>query len=155
MQRYATVSLNILKQEAIPSSDAVPAMLARWGLTSQTQECFWVIAYDPLMNIRTAVEIARGGYAKVDVHFPAIYTAVLAVGADRFMVAHNHPNEKVTPTKRDVELTIGIMEGANALGLYLEDHWIVSPSGKSFSFVANGLMIPAKYEGAAREAASK
>jgi DNA repair protein RadC len=149
VDRYATVELVVHKEEQLPNQAGFPALLDRWGLAAQTQEAFWVIAYDASMNVRTVVETARGGYAKVDVHIPAVMTAVITAGADRFRVAHNHPGGDVTPTDADIRLTQAIMVGANQLGLYLEDHHIVGPNGKHFSFRDNGMMIPAPYTGEA------
>jgi DNA repair protein RadC len=105
-----------------------------------------VIALDASMNARTVTEVARGSYVKTNVYFPPIYTAVLMAGTDRFIVAHNHPNGNPSPTINDINLTGDVMEGANILGLYLEDHWIVTPDPeKSYSFRKSGLLIPAEY----------
>ena len=147
VDQFATVQLNIEKSEAMPPRGGIYQLLKRWGLTNQTQECFWVIAYDGVMNIRTCVEINRGGYASVDVHMPAMFTAVLTAGADRFQVAHNHPNGDVRPSVKDVQLTQAIMAGANQLGLWFEDHHIVGPNGQYYSFTESKLMVPAPYTG--------
>jgi len=145
--RYATVEVSVQKEEPMPPHEKVPHLLMRWGLGKQTQECFWVIAYDAMMNIRTVVEVARGAYSRVRVHYPAVYAAVLQIGCERFQVAHNHPTGDPTPTRKDIELTQQIMVGANACGLYFEDHVIVSPTGKHYSFADHGLLIPAPYTG--------
>jgi DNA repair protein RadC len=146
--RYATVHLNIERTEQMPRSDNMYQLLDRFGLTKRTQEAFWVIAYDAAMNIRTAVEIGKGSYAKVPIHMPSIYTAVLASGSDRFQIAHNHPTGDVTPTMNDIQTTQAVMTGANALGLYFEDHHIVGPlPGQHFSFSKHKMLLSAPYTG--------
>jgi DNA repair protein RadC len=128
--------------------------LARLGLASETQEVFWVITYDAEMKVRTIIEIARGTYAGVMVNLPALFSAILASGCDRFMVAHNHPSDNARPTAADKRLTAAIMDQANALGLYFENHFIVTPSGKYTDFTARGLMNPAVYHPDAQQVAA-
>jgi DNA repair protein RadC len=148
MDRYVTVELAVHKEEPMPVHEKVPDLLIRWGLGKQSQECFWVIAYDAMMNIRNVVEVARGAYSRVRVHYPSVYAAVLAVGCERFQVAHNHPTGDPTPTRKDIDLTRTLMSGANSCGLFFEDHWIVTPTGRSYSFANAGLLVPANYSDA-------
>lgn len=117
---------------------------------------FWVITYDAEMKVRTIIEIARGTYAGVMVNLPALFSAILASGCDRFMVAHNHPSDNPRPTAADKRLTAAIMDQANALGLYFENHFIVTPTGAFTDFAASGLMNPAPYhsDGKTAQAAS-
>jgi DNA repair protein RadC len=145
---YASVHIKIDRTETMPDTETgMFDLLGRLGLPSRSQECFWAIAYDSVLGIRTVVEIGKGSYAKVPVHLPSLYTAVLSSGCDRFQIAHNHPAGSVKPTQNDIATTHAVMNGANALGLHFEDHWIVGPSGNSYSFRANGLLIPAPYTG--------
>lgn len=143
--RFVTVELAVHKEEPMPAHEKVPALLMRWGLGNQTQECFWVISYDAMMNIRNVVEVARGAYARVRVHYPAVYAAVLQTGCERFQVAHNHPTGDPKPTQKDIDLTRQIMFGANACGLFFEDHVIVTPTGKSYSFADHNMLVPANF----------
>ena len=147
MDQYATVHLTIEKSEEMPPQAGMYGLLKKWGLATQTQESFWVIAYDAMMNLRTVVEVTKGTYATVGVHMPSLFAAVLLAGTDRFQVAHNHPPGDVRPTVKDIQTTQAIMAGANQLGLYFEDHHIVGPSGQHYSFAENKLLVPAPYTG--------
>lgn len=149
--RYATVELNV---KAESRELRLPRLLFDLGLHTQTQECFWVMAYDAALNVRSVTEVARGTYSRVKIHLPSIYTAVLTAGADRFMVAHNHPTGETKPTQKDIDLTVAIMAGANALGLFFEDHLIVTPRKGFLSFQQEKLLFPADYA-ADQEAAVK
>jgi DNA repair protein RadC len=144
----------VLSQQRISCADRVPETLARLGLANEAQEVFWVITYDAEMKVRTIIEIARGTYAGVMVNLPALFSAILASGCDRFMVAHNHPSDNPRPTSADKKLTAAIMDQANALGLYFENHYIVTPSGKFTDFTVAGLMKPAPYHSDGRTAAA-
>ena len=68
---------------------------------------------------------------------PAVLSAVLLAGVDHFAVAHNHSAGDVRPTTIDVDLTAKLMDAANTVGLYFEDHLVLSPRGKAFSFASS------------------
>lgn len=144
---YASVHIRVDHKRVLPSGTKMLDMLDHLGLPSRSQECFWVIAYDSMMSVRTVAEVSKGSYSKVPVHLPSLFTSVIAAGCDRFQIAHNHPAGGASPTPNDIETTHAVMAGANALGLHFEDHWIVSPSGASYSFRGHGLLIPAPYTG--------
>jgi DNA repair protein RadC len=145
--RFATVHLNIERTETLPNPRGMTHLFREWKLGTATQESFWVLAYDAAMNVRTLVEICRGTYATVGVHLPSLFSAVLLSGSDRFVVVHNHPTNDTTPTKADIDTTKAVMAGANPLGLYFEDHFIIGPTAKAFSFAASKLLVPAPYTG--------
>jgi len=141
---FAEVHLKVVRKQKLPSQPtAIARLLTEWGLSTMTQECIWVIATDANGHIRTVVEVARGGHADVELHIPSVMTAVLAAGATVFTLAHNHPTGNPNPSVDDQDLTHKVMEAANACGLVFEEHIIVEPSGGSFSFVENKLLIPA------------
>lgn len=141
--RYARVTLEVMKIERVAPSGALLQLLHRWGLHTQPQECFWVIATDAAGNVRTVVETARGGHAEVAVHVPSVMTAVLTAGGVVFAVAHNHPTLSPWPSVEDQDLTHAMMDAANACGLVFEDHVVVEPGGTHFSFRDAGLIVPA------------
>lgn len=147
LSRLCTLELRVLAEAQWPVDDPLgtPELLAHWGLNRQPQECVWVIAYDAVMHLRTVVEVSRGDYISAGMHLPTILSAVLTAGAERFVLAHNHPTGDPTPTEPDVRSTAMVMEAANAVGLSLEDHWIVTPTGRSASMVGMGLMPQPDY----------
>jgi DNA repair protein RadC len=145
--RMAQLDLRILRDdERMPESFSdVNALFARWGLNASPQECLWVVAYDAMLHVRTVVEVGRGGHTTVDLHLPTMLSAILSAGCERFMLVHNHPSNVTTPTIADFQLTRDVMDAANACGLYFEDHIIVTPGGKTYSFVESGFMTPVEY----------
>lgn len=139
---YASVHLTVERE--LPSAINIPTLLAESGFASETQEVMWVIPYDSIMQVRSVIEVARGGYHSMEVPVPAVLTAVLAAGTDRFVIAHNHSTGDVVPTTVDIDLTRKVMAAANTCGLFFEDHIIVGPSGEEFSMAENGILVPAK-----------
>jgi DNA repair protein RadC len=143
VDRFVTAELRVQDEIRQLTALDLPELYERWGLTSAAQESMWVVAYDSLTRIRTFTEVAKGGFDELDVHIPTVMSAVLLAATDRFILAHNHPNGDVSPTRADADLTDTVMTAANACGLYFEDHQIVGPGGKLFSFAASGLILPA------------
>lgn len=140
VNRFAGAELHIYQE--MPSATELEALLDEWGLTDATQERLFVVTYDSVENIRLVQEIAKGGYHTLTVPIPPLMTAVLLSGTDRFKVVHNHPSGDTSPTNLDVDTTRMIMEAANTLGLYFEDHLIVGPEADTFSFLGAGIIIP-------------
>lgn len=148
VERYARLNLEVLKVKRVPThSRRLADLLIEWGLHTQPQECFWVIAHDANGNIHTVVEVARGAHTGVEVHLPSLLSAVLMSGSEAFAVAHNHPTLNSLPSLSDHDLTHKVMDAANACGLMFEEHVIVEPGGDFYSFRDSGLLIPASRNG--------
>lgn len=141
-EQFVENRTEILRQRDVEGVGNIAQMVKDWGLTDAVQEKMWVVSYDAARNLRIVTEVARGGYNDVTVSIPALLTAVLLSGTDRFVVVHNHPAGDVTPTVVDVTLTKKIAEAARIVGLKFEDHIIVGPPNEYYSLVQHRLMEP-------------
>jgi len=139
-EQFVEHRTEVLRQRDVEGIGTIAEMVKAWGLTDSAQEKLWVVAYDAGRNLRVATEIARGGYNDVTVSIPALLSAVLMSGTDRFVVVHNHPGGDVSPTVQDVKLTKMIQDAANVIGLSFEDHIIVAPPNESYSLAQHGLL---------------
>ena len=155
--RRAELRLHITYDEDLPGNfHDIPLLMQTWGLHKEPQECVWVVAYDAHMTVRTVTEVGRGTHTKSEVHIPTVLAAILTAGCERFMLVHNHPTKRLAPSMGDKRLTEQVMAAANACGLYFEDHIILTPDGRYYSFTDRGLLRPVdyvEYSGAAEEAA--
>lgn len=59
--------------------------------------------------------------------------------AKGIIFAHNHPSGSLTPSKKDIELTLELQEILEKLDIKLLDHIIVTDEG-DYSFYENGLI---------------
>lgn len=66
-----------------------------------------------------------GGVSKVSVGLGEIFENLLKNSASAFILAHNHPSGKSSPTERDIEFTEETQEVGNKLGVELLDHLII------------------------------
>jgi len=141
-EQFVEHRMEVLRQRDVEGAGTIAEMVKAWGLTDSTQEKLWVVSYDANRNIRIVTEVARGGYNDVTVSIPALLTAVLMSGTDRFVVVHNHPGGDVSPTVQDVKLTKMIQEAAATVGLSFEDHIIVGPPEEYYSMTQHQLLKP-------------
>ncbi|MCL2630048.1 MAG: hypothetical protein FWD49_00825 [Firmicutes bacterium] len=65
---------------------------------------------------------------------------VVSAGASRVILAHNHPSGSTEPSSHDIEATQKIKNVLECLGITLDEHVIVTPSGGWFSFRDNGIL---------------
>jgi DNA repair protein RadC len=143
-EEFVTLRTEVLKQRDVDSASTIADLCRDWGLADGVQESFWVVAYDAALNVRTVTEIAKGSYTDVEVSIPAVLSAVLMSGTDRFVVVHNHPSGTLSPTSLDMRLTKAIMDAADVVGLYFEDHIIVGPGGSYYSLTEHGRLVPSQ-----------
>lgn len=151
---YVRIHLEVLKSERIATGpNALVKLVQNLGLHTQTQEAMWVIAFGKNGHLHRVVEVARGKHDEVAVDIASTLTAVLAAGAPRFALAHNHPTMQALPSLSDIHQTNHFMEAANTVGLLFEDHVIVEPKGDFYSFATAGkIVIPDTFS---RKAASR
>lgn len=142
--------------ETLPDSYAeIPTAMMKWGLHKEPQECVWVVAIGAELDVRTVVEIARGSQVKAKVHYPTLIAAVVTAGCERFILVHNHPSNHAGASASDMDLTRGVMDAANAAGLYFEDHIILTPGGSWHSMALSGQLKPQDYTKHATAASRK
>jgi DNA repair protein RadC len=98
-------------------------------MVSEDQEVFVVVLLDVHANVRGIGEISRGARDRVLTPVPDVLRLPLVDGATQFVVAHNHPSGKTTPSDADKEVTKAIKKGADAVGLLFIDHIIVGANG--------------------------
>lgn len=63
----------------------------------------------------------------------------LELGASAIILVHNHPSGDLTPSRADIDITKQIIKAADALGVSVHDHLIISDKGH-FSFKSNHLI---------------
>jgi DNA repair protein RadC len=90
--------------------------------------------------LRDGVERLEEGTLDRAAVFPRrVVEAALRRGAYAVMLAHNHPNGRVEPSEQDKTLTRAIVLAAEAVGLKVLDHLVIS-ADEVFSFRRAGLL---------------
>lgn len=104
-------------------------------------EVFEVAHLDSAYRVlREGVEtLEHGTVDRAAVYPRKVVEAALKRGAYALAMAHNHPNGDTTPSEQDKILTRAIVLAAEAVGVRVVDHLIVTPD-KAFSFRRAGLL---------------
>jgi len=63
----------------------------------------------------------------------------LELSATALILVHNHPSGDPTPSRADIQMTREIIAAAEALGVKVHDHVVITRSGHT-SFRTAGLM---------------
>ena len=75
--------------------------------------------------IAAPILVSLGTEATAVVQAKDIFTEALKAGAEKIIVAHNHPSGDLTPSKADVAATRELNDLASRLGIEFLDHLIV------------------------------
>jgi len=88
-------------------------------------EGMWVLILNSKHRVLGVYEAARGGTSSVEVRPSDLLRAVLVLGAERFILVHNHPSGEAEPSSDDDALTHRVAKAAKLLGMTLLDHVVV------------------------------
>lgn len=104
---------------------AVAAAVLGNDLMWQAQERFAVLLLDVKHRLLGSQVITIGTATETLAHPRDIFREVIRQGANRFVIAHNHPSGSVEPSPEDLSLTRQLLQCAQLLSLPLLDHLIL------------------------------
>jgi DNA repair protein RadC len=119
-----TFQLRPTERIMIDSPDTAAAALSQ-DLMWQSEERFAVVLLDVKNRLIGTKVITIGTATETLVHPPGLFREVLKQGANRLIVAHNHPSGNLEPSAEDIALTEQLLQGANYLEIPLLDHLIL------------------------------
>jgi DNA repair protein RadC len=128
--RRRNLSKALQRKEVKSSEDAFNLLSP--NLSDKTREEFWLI----IMKKNTVVSVERlheGGLDTSMVDIRLLLKRLLEKDATNFIMAHNHPSGKLSPSQSDINLTKKIKEAVNYLDIKLLDHLIIG-GYKYYSF---------------------
>lgn len=112
-----------------PVSQACPELAARVlreAIGDIPHEELWALLVDARSRIVGAARVGMGGFAGCAVTPADVLRAVIAHAAPGFILGHNHPSGDTSPSLDDVQFTRSIQRAAEAVGVRLLDHIIVT-----------------------------
>lgn len=105
----------------------------------EAQEWFVVVGVDVAGRPLGVHEVALGGMSQTMVDPKVVFSGLLLMGAQAFVVCHNHPSGSTEPSEPDDQLTRELVRGGKILSIRCLDHIIVSGTGH-YSYVNRGRM---------------
>ena len=90
------------------------------------RESFHVLFLDQKNGLLAAEEQSRGTVDQTSVYPREVVKRALELDAKALVMVHNHPSGDPTPSHADIEITRAVDAAAQALGISLHDHVIVT-----------------------------
>lgn len=91
------------------------------------------LALDSRNRLLRRALVARGSVNQVAVTAREVFRPLIAAGAARAIVVHNHPSGSPDPSSEDRQLTVRLAAAGDLVGIPVVDHVIVARAGW-FSF---------------------
>ena len=112
---------------------------ARGLLLGEGFEHFDVIALDSKDQVIGMERAASGDEGEAAVSVRKVISLLLRQGAAQAVLAHNHPDGSLHPSRADQELTAQMQQVMASVGIHLKDHIIIAGTG-AYSFRESGLL---------------
>ena len=91
-------------------------------------EQVWILALDGHNGLIARKRVAEGGQHGCAIQARDVLRAAVSLGASAFILAHNHPDGQVSPSREDLHLTQKLSAAAACIGIPLLDHVIIAGS---------------------------
>ena len=93
---------------------------------SDMQEHFFALYLDPKKRLLCPPKVVTTGLVNASLlHARELFREAIQWGATSLYVAHSHPSGDATPSKEDIEITVGLLEASKILGIPLRDHIVI------------------------------
>ncbi len=103
------------------------------------REIFLAVNLSSANRINSIHIVSVGSLNQSVVHPRECFKAALLSNAQAVVFAHNHPSGEVIPSLEDKQLTAGLKQAGQLLGIKVLDHVIVGDKGY-FSFQENNIL---------------
>lgn len=109
----------------IISDPSLAAATLAQDLMWQDTERFAVLLLDVRHRLLGTHVISIGSATETIAHPREIFREVIRRGANRLIIAHNHPSGNLTPSTEDLQLTRQLLQAGQFLALPILDHLIL------------------------------
>lgn len=96
-----------------------------FNLENLTEEYLYLLTLNTRNKVSGLFEISHGTIDRTLINPAGVFTRTLLIGANKIIIAHNHPTGDLTPSDDDIQSTIQLIEGGKLLGIEILDHIIV------------------------------
>lgn len=97
----------------------------------------WVLLMNQAYKLIKAVRVSHGGRSDTSVDIRVIIKEALLNNATVIVLCHNHPSNRISPSRDDDNLTQQIRKGCETMRIIFLDHIIVT-DGNYYSYRENG-----------------
>lgn len=106
----------------------------------EIQEEFKVLFLNNRNIVKGIFTLSRGGLTGTVVDIRLLFATALKCLSTSIILAHSHPSSGLVPSEADKEITKKIKTAGELLDIKVLDHIIVTPHGRHFSFMDEGIL---------------
>ena len=132
--------INLTKDVMINSADKAFAYIRDNLDIKSVNENMWVLSLDAKLGVIDHKLVGIGSTSEVAFSLHEVVRHIIATGADRLILVHNHPSGNLDPSETDLEMTKDIIEAVKIFRITMDDHIIVTPTGEAISMAEKGYM---------------
>jgi DNA repair protein RadC len=103
------------------------------------QEAFYVACLTPSKAVICTTRISLGGATSTVVDPSEVIKTAILNDAHSVILIHNHPSGNPKPSQADIKLTRRIKDGAQLLGVGVDDHIIIA--GNRFTSMSSERLL--------------
>jgi DNA repair protein RadC len=108
--------------------------------TIALQEQFVCMYLNRANRVLGVFPVSIGGISSTVADVRLILSVALKTAASSIILAHNHPSGNLEPSVQDKYLTERIKKAADLIEVSVQDHLVLAPNRKYFSFSDEGLL---------------
>jgi len=94
-----------------------------------TSEKIYLLLFDGKMRMIKSIMVAEGSLASVQFPMREIIKEIINLRATSAVIAHNHPDGALIPSREDVDVTMTLMNAFEMIDCQLVEHIIVADRG--------------------------
>lgn len=106
-------------------------------IQDEPNEVCWAIYTNAKNEYIGAIEIGRGGLSSCVAPIRTVIAGALLQNAKNIILTHNHPSGHTIASMQDNDLTEEVGKAAKMMGMKLNDHIIISSTGRYYSYNEN------------------
>lgn len=127
---------DIIQAENVSCNDIVDILNESISFEDMRNEHSYIACLNYDNNLKGFGLLGVGTNEEVDTEIKTIATYFLLMGADKFIVLHNHPNGNIEPSEADEQQCAVCKSAAMIFNIEIEDFIIVSQNGW-FGIISN------------------
>lgn len=125
--------LKDMEEQAALSSVQAAIDYAGLLFRGKMKEELYIVCLDPRFRVRHTERLSRGSATEAPVSIRQVMEVVVRTGAEKILLAHNHPGGSAQPSKKDIAMTRQVAAAMDTVSVTLLDHIIIGEKD-AFSF---------------------
>ncbi len=107
------------------SENIIGFLNEKFYLNKMNEEYAYVISLNCQMKPLGVFQLSHGNWFQTDIKMRELGIFLLLTGAERFVIAHNHPNGECKPSENDFKITNEMNQFSKLIDIQLIQHYII------------------------------